>query len=93
MNFIFTGCERMQLRKHLGQTLQWLAEERVTTAIATRNCREAYDFFLDRVKLEIVDHIFEPVLTRDSLGGVNKPHPMVKVSLLIYTYCVISMFK
>ena len=44
------GCERMVLRADLEEVLSDLRRARIRTAISTRNCEQAYDIFLGRLK-------------------------------------------
>jgi len=43
------GCQRMVLRPDLLDTLRKLSQNRLRTAISTRNCRRACDIFLQRL--------------------------------------------
>jgi len=47
------GCQRMVLRADLDNTLRRLSQRRLRTAISTRNCRQAYDIFLQRLVGEL----------------------------------------
>ena len=69
------GCGRMQLRSDLHSCIQQLQCRGISLAVSTRNCADAFDHFL-RASLLPAD-TFSPVLSRDSLGGVNKPNARV----------------
>ena len=69
------GCERMALRPRVRELLHALRRGRIRTALSTRNCMMAYERFM--ALLQCSDETFYPALTRDCLGGINKPDPEV----------------
>ena len=69
------GCRKMELRGDLLNCLQALQSRGVKLAVSTRNCAEAYDHFMRQAALPVTT--FNPALSRDSLGGINKPDPQV----------------
>eukprot|EP00607_Mallomonas_marina_P001582 CAMPEP_0182430696 /NCGR_PEP_ID=MMETSP1167-20130531/42659_1 /TAXON_ID=2988 /ORGANISM="Mallomonas Sp, Strain CCMP3275" /LENGTH=502 /DNA_ID=CAMNT_0024616087 /DNA_START=97 /DNA_END=1605 /DNA_ORIENTATION=+ len=84
------GCERMLIREDTISVLTTLKNKRIRTAVATRNCKPAYDKFEMRLLSSIstivgsstTSEIFSMVLTRDTLLGVNKPDPRVANHIL-----------
>lgn len=74
------GCDVMELMPDLGDLLTYLRENNVRAAISTRNCNEAFVRF--RAMAGFADDIFAPVLSRESLNGVNKPDPKVAHHIL-----------
>ncbi len=69
------GIERMVIRAQLHAFLHALKKSRLRIALSTRNCAHAVDRFIE--VSEIHNDTFHPLLSRDSLGGVNKPSPEV----------------
>ena len=74
------GCESTVVQSDLNHTISFFRKHRVRTAISTRNCALAYDKFVEKASVD-TSH-FHPVLTRESLGGVNKPDPRVAMHIL-----------
>jgi pyridoxine kinase len=74
------GCDAMQLKPDLKDMVQFFTERKIRIAISTRNCAEAYNRF--KIKAEIEDGVFHPVLSRESLGGINKPDPKVALHII-----------
>lgn len=75
------GCDAMQLQPDLGDLLACLKERRIRSAISTRNCAKAYDRFQEMAGFEH-ESVFSPVLSRESLNGINKPDPQVANHIL-----------
>jgi phosphoglycolate phosphatase-like HAD superfamily hydrolase len=78
------GVDRMKLRPDIGPLLRALQRSKINVAISTRNCDAACQKFLEASEIVInVDqmspspNVFSPVITRDSLNGINKPDPRV----------------
>ena len=69
------GCERMELRPNLHNLLEAINKANVRIALSTRNCEIAYQKFV--LKANLQSCVFDPILHRDSLNGVNKPDPAV----------------
>ena len=70
------GCDRMQIRADVLSFFAALRRQRVRTALATRNCLQAYERFVGAACLPPTQ--FAPALARASLeGGINKPDPRV----------------
>jgi phosphoglycolate phosphatase-like HAD superfamily hydrolase len=74
------GCERMRLRPDLEAFLDALHRSRIRAALSTRNCFAAYERFLDVAAIS--DQRFSPALSRETLGGLNKPDPRVAAHVL-----------
>lgn len=70
------GCDKMKMRPDLHTFFAALRKHRIRTALATRNCIQAFDRFLTVSDLSAGQ--FSPALARESLpGGENKPDPAV----------------
>lgn len=74
------GCERMKVRSDFHTVITAIQKAKISTAISTRNCEEACHKFISMTKLE--GSIFSPVISRDSLDGINKPDPRVGLHIL-----------
>lgn len=74
------GCERMVLRSDLHDVIAKLCSKSVRLAVSTRNCQVAYEKFIDMCDLD--NETFHPVLSRESLGAINKPDPQVARHIL-----------
>jgi pyridoxine kinase len=74
------GCDAMKLQPDLSELLEYLNEHSIRAAISTRNCAEAFDRFRNMAKLS--DKSFSPILSRESLNGINKPDPQVALHIL-----------
>lgn len=70
------GCARMKLRDDAVEVVSTLSELRIRVAISTRNCQSSVDKFLTVIPSS-VGSVFSPVVTRESLNGINKPDPRV----------------
>jgi phosphoglycolate phosphatase-like HAD superfamily hydrolase len=74
------GCEKMELRPDMHDVIAQLCAKSVRLAVSTRNCQMAYDRFIDMCDLH--KETFHPVLSRESLGTINKPDPQVALHIL-----------
>ena len=74
------GCANMVLRPDLHEVVAKIRSSHVRMAVSTRNCQEAYARFLDMCGLH--EDTFQPALSRESLGKVNKPNPQVALHIL-----------
>jgi pyridoxine kinase len=74
------GCARQSIRPGLHTLISSLKQHKLRMALCTRNCRDAYVQFLDKASLD--SSVFQPVLCRDSLHGLNKPDPAVAQHIL-----------
>lgn len=72
--------DRMQLQPGLKRSLDLLAASRVRMSIATRNSLQGVRSFVSRAGLD--EDLFECVVSRDCLAGVNKPDPRVALHVL-----------
>ena len=74
------GCDRMQLRSDFEDLIEFIKVHKIRASISTRNCYNAFLSFLKISNLKADDFI--PALSRESLGGINKPDPRVAIHIL-----------
>jgi beta-phosphoglucomutase-like phosphatase (HAD superfamily) len=74
------ACERVVCRPDLKDLLAALHASRLRLAISTKNCELAVNKFLEIAVVPAGR--FNPLITRDSLGGLSKPDPRVAQHIL-----------
>ena len=74
------GCANMVVRSDMLDVVSRLGRQRLRLAVSTRNCEQAFEKFLEMCGLH--EETFEPALSRESLGKINKPDPQVAVHIL-----------
>lgn len=74
------GCEKMILRADLHALMTRIADGKIRCALSTRNCEDGVHAFLYKAKMGA--HCFSPMVSRDTLGGINKPDPRVVQHIL-----------
>ena len=74
------ACERVVCRPDLTALLNSLHDSRIRVAISTKNCEKAVHRFLEIA--EVPTGRFDPLVTRDCLGGLSKPDPKVAQHIL-----------
>ena len=65
------ACERVVCRPDLTALLNSLHDSRIRVAISTKNCAKAVHRFLEIA--DVPTGRFDPLVTRDCLGGLSKP--------------------
>lgn len=74
------ACERVVCRPDLKDLLAALHASRLRLAISTKNCELAVNKFLEIAVVPAGR--FNPLITRDCLGGLSKPDPRVAQHIL-----------